>query len=122
MALFGKKRAPPPAASAPPPAASAPPLLNPVVGMIVADVALRAGQNLVRRSLERGLMKGQAIPTTKPGHVIRGRTLTETVVGTVLAEVARRSVPGAILVGGGLVAKTLRDRARARHAKGKDPK
>eukprot|EP01037_Dinobryon_pediforme_P007753 gene7753-7818_t len=85
--------------------------LSPVATMILADMALRAGQALVRRGVERGILQGQPAPK---GRVVRGRSLGETVVGTVLNEVARRSVPGAILVGGGLLAKALRDRHRAK--------
>ena len=64
---------------------------------------------MLRRSVEIGLLNGRAVP----GRVIRGRTIKETVIGTVLAAVARRSVPGAILVGGGLLAKIMSDQKRA---------
>ena len=87
--------------------------LSPIVTLIVADLAVRTGDRLVRRGIERGLLNGKPAQT---GRVIRGRTLKETVIGTVLAEVARRSVPGAILVGGGLIAQALRDRRLARKA------
>lgn len=85
--------------------------LSPIVSLIVADFAVRAGERLVRRGVERGLLGGKPAPE---GRMIRGSSITETVIGTVLAEVARRSVPGAILVGGGLIAKALRDRRLAR--------
>jgi hypothetical protein len=108
MALFGKK-----SAKVRPPIESEPLPLDPMVSLILADVAVRTGETLVRRSIDLVLLKGRAVP----GRVIRGRTITETVVGTVLAEVARRSVPGAILVGGGLIAKTLSDRRKAKRAR-----
>jgi hypothetical protein len=92
----------------------APAGIDPVVSLIVADVALRAGASLLRRSVEMALLKGK----DAPGRVIRGRTIKQTVIGTALATVARRSVPGAILVGGGLLAKTISDRRRARRTKG----
>lgn len=109
MALFKKKLPTPPADSATP-------SLTPLLSVILADLALRAGERLVRRGVERGLLNGKP---AKTGRVIRGATLGETVIGTVMAEVARRSVPGAILVGGGLLAKTLRDRRIAREAQAK---
>ena len=87
------------------------PSLSPLLTVIVADLALLAGEKLVRRGVERGLLRGKP---AQSGRVIRGATLQETVIGTVMAEVARRSVPGAILVGGGLLAKALRDRRQAR--------
>jgi hypothetical protein len=85
--------------------------LSPIVTLIVADLAVRAGDRLVRRGVERGLLGGKP---AQIGRVIRGRTLKETLIGTVLAEVARRSVPGAILVGGGLIAQAMRDRRLAK--------
>jgi hypothetical protein len=88
-----------------------PPSLSPLLTVIAADLVLRAGESLVRRGVERGLLGGKP---AQSGRVIRGATLQETVIGTVMAEVARRSVPGAILVGGGLLAKALRDRRLAR--------
>jgi len=69
---------------------------------------------LLRRTVELGLLKGKAVP----GKVIRGSTIKETLIGTALAAVARRSVPGAILVGGGLLAKAISDRRRAKRQKG----
>ena len=37
-------------------------------------------------------------------------------IGTAIARVATRSVPGAILVGGAMIAKTLYDRSKGRRA------
>lgn len=116
MALF-RKSPPKPEGEAPAkPAAS--PLLGPIASVILADLALRGGQALVRRGVERGLLKGQPVPQ---GRVVHGQSLPETVVGTVLATMARRSVPGALLVGGGLIAKALSDRYRARRAAQAEP-
>ncbi len=105
MGLFSRKPAPPVA-----PADSE---AAPLAAVILTDIAVRTGQDLVRRGIETGLLGGKPAPT---GRVIRGQTLTQTVVGTVLGEVARRSVPGALLVGGALLAQALRDRRRARAA------
>lgn len=111
MALF-RKNPPKPEADTPAKPAAAP-LLGPIASVILADLALRGGQALVRRGVERGLLKGEPVPQ---GRVVHGQSLPETVVGTVLATMARRSVPGALLVGGGLIAKALTDRYRARQA------
>jgi hypothetical protein len=107
MAFFRKKQAAPKAESA------AKPPVSPLVTMIAADLALRVGDRLLRRGVERGLLKGAPAPS---GKVIHGPDFRSTVIGTVAAAVARRSVPGAILVGGGLIAKALRDRHLARQA------
>lgn len=86
---------------------------NPMTNLILADVALRAGGALLRRSVEKGLI-GTQIGQKKAGRVIRGRSMMQTLVGTALARLATRSVPGAIVVGGTLVAKSLYDRKQRR--------
>lgn len=81
----------------------------PMTKLIIADLALRAGQALLKRGVEKGIVGG--FPgAKKAGRVIKGRTVMQTVVGTAIARIATRSVPGAIIVGGGMLAKTLYDR------------
>ena len=53
---------------------------------------------------------------SKAKDIVKGRSMAQTLIGTALARVATRSVPGAIVIGGGLLAKTLYDRSRARAA------
>lgn len=81
---------------------------NPMTNLIIADVALRAGAVLLRHGVEKGILGGK-LGTKKAGRVIKGRTMMQTLVGTAMARVATRSVPGAIIVGGGMLAKTLYD-------------
>jgi hypothetical protein len=88
---------------------------NPKTNLLLADIALRSGATLVRRGLERGLM-GQRYAPDKARKILKGRTIGETVAGAVIARLAVRSVPGAILVGGGLLAKTLFDRRKGHAA------
>ncbi|MBS0254182.1 MAG: hypothetical protein JSS36_02960 [Proteobacteria bacterium] len=45
-----------------------------------------------------------------------GKTVSGSVANAVLAKVALRSVPGAILVGGGILAKRLHDKRKAKKA------
>ncbi|WP_225204715.1 hypothetical protein [Novosphingobium huizhouense] len=94
---------------------------NPMTTVILADIALRAGGALLRRGVETGVL-GQKFGTGKARKIVKGRSLTQSLVGTALARVATRSVPGAIVVGGGLLAKTLYDRrhAAAQKAKGEE--
>ena len=82
---------------------------NAMTNLIIADLALRAGEALLRRSVEKGIVGGK-LGAKKAGRVIKGRTMMQTLVGTAIARVATRSVPGAIIVGGGMLAKTLYDR------------
>ncbi|RQW42942.1 hypothetical protein EH199_15500 [Novosphingobium sp. LASN5T] len=92
------------------------PSTNAMTNLILADIALRAGGALLRRGVERGLL-GNRTGAAKAKKIIRGRTMGETLIGTALARVATRSVPGAIMVGGGLLAKTLYDRRHGKSAK-----
>ncbi|CAM4012981.1 DUF4235 domain-containing protein [Novosphingobium lubricantis] len=91
------------------------PSANPMTNLIIADLALRTGSLLLRRGVEKGLL-GTRLGPDKAKRIIKGRTMMQTLVGTALARTATRSVPGAIVIGGGLVAKTLYDRRRARKA------
>ncbi|WP_353228373.1 hypothetical protein [Novosphingobium sp.] len=111
MAIFRKKPGKTPNTAAPDDNPA--PVIPPILGMVMADAVLRAGQNLLQRGVEHGLLGGRPV---KQARSFRGSTVAEMVVGTILTQVARRSVPGAILVTGGLIAKTLRDRRRAKAA------
>lgn len=89
---------------------------NPMTNLVLADIALRAGGALLKRGVETGIL-GQKHGAKKANSIVKGRGLTQSLVGTALARVATRSVPGAIVVGGGLLAKTLYDRHHAKSAK-----
>ena len=89
---------------------------NPMTNLIIADVALRGGGRLLRHMVERSLL-GVKYPKAKASQIIKGRGMTQTLLGTAVARIATRSVPGALLVGGSLIAKTLYDRAKSRQAK-----
>lgn len=86
---------------------------NPMTNLIIADVALRGGGRLLRHVVERTLLGVKYTPE-KASKIVKGRSMTQTLLGTAVARVATRSVPGALLVGGGLLAKTLYDRNRRR--------
>ena len=88
---------------------------NPMTNLVIADIALRGGGQLLRHAVERTLLGAKYSPQ-KAKDIVKGRTMAQTLIGTALARVATRSVPGAILVGGGMLAKTLYDRSRARKA------
>lgn len=88
---------------------------NPMTNLILADIALRTGSLLLRRGVEKGLIASKLGPK-KAGRLIEGRSMVQTLVGASIARLATRSVPGAIVVGGGLLAKTLYDRKRSRKA------
>ena len=84
---------------------------NPMTNLIIADVALRGGGRLLRHAIERVVLGAKYAPD-KAKDIVKGRSMTQTLLGTAVARIATRSVPGAILVGGGLLARTLYDRSR----------
>ncbi|HKT85868.1 MAG TPA: hypothetical protein VJQ77_07280 [Novosphingobium sp.] len=89
---------------------------NPHTNLAIADIALRGSTFLARRAVERVLL-GRRYAPSKAKAILKGRSMKETVLHTVLARVAMQSVPGAIIIGGGLLAKTLYDRSKARQKK-----
>lgn len=88
---------------------------NPMTNLILADLALRGGAQLLRHAVERSLL-GAKYSKEQARSLVKGRTMTQTLVSTAIVRVATRSVPGAIVVGGGLIAKTLYDRRKGKAA------
>lgn len=95
-----------------------PPSPNPMTNLIIADLVLRGGGRLLRGLVERNVLKTKYPPDTAKS-IVSGRGMAQTLVSTAIARVATRSVPGAILVGGGLLAKALYDRRKGAEAKEK---
>lgn len=88
---------------------------NPHTNLVIADIALRGGAMLARRGVERTFLGAKYAPR-KAAAILKGRTMGETLLHTAIAKVATRSVPGAIAVGGALLAKTIYDRHKGRAA------
>jgi hypothetical protein len=88
---------------------------NPMTNLVIADIAMRGGGRLLRHLVERTVL-GVKYPPDKARDIVKGRSMTQTLLGTAVARIATRSVPGALLVGGGLIAKTLYDRSKKRRA------
>ena len=84
---------------------------NPMTNLLIADLALRGGGQLLRHMVERTMLGAKFSPA-KAKNIIGGRSMLQTLLGTAAARIATRSVPGAILVGGGLLAKTLFERSQ----------
>jgi len=110
-----------PADAAETPAAAA---TETVAQSIIATVALRAGNALLKQSVERGIL-GRAPGVVKaaataaagikrPKAARPKRSLGTKIAMAAATRIATRSVPGAIVVGGALLAKTLYDRKRAK--------
>jgi len=88
---------------------------SPATNLLLADFALRGGGQLLRHAVERGLL-GKSYTPEKAKSLIKGRSMKQTLIGTALARIATRSVPGALIVGGGLLVKTLYDRKHGKDA------
>ncbi|GGZ07374.1 hypothetical protein [Novosphingobium colocasiae] len=91
---------------------------DPHTNLMITEVALIGGSMLVKQAVERALL-GKNYSPRKAKAILKGRSLKETMLHGAVAKVATSSIPGAILVGGGLIAKTLYDRTNARSARRK---
>jgi len=89
---------------------------NPMTNLLLTDLVLRGGGQIMRHAVERTIL-GTRYPKEKAKNIVKGRSMVQTILGTALARIATRSVPGAILVGGGMLAKTLYDRNRGKSAR-----
>ena len=88
---------------------------NPATNLLIADLALRGGGQLLRHAIERTVLGAKYAPD-KAKKIVKGRSMVQTLLGTAAARIATRSVPGAIVVGGGLLAKALYDRREGKRA------
>ncbi|HUQ13401.1 MAG TPA: hypothetical protein VM055_03910 [Novosphingobium sp.] len=84
---------------------------NPMTNLLLTDLVLRGGGQIMRHAVERTIL-GTRYSKDKAKNIVKGRSMAQTIVGTVLARIATRSVPGAIVIGGGMLAKTLYDRSK----------
>ncbi|MBC7158832.1 MAG: hypothetical protein H5U21_02135 [Porphyrobacter sp.] len=89
---------------------------NPATNLLIADIAMRSASMLLRRSLAKGLLSLRYDPDTAR-QVVQGRTMGQTMISAAAARLATRSVPGFLLVSGGLLAKSVLDRSRRRRSR-----
>ena len=78
---------------------------------ILTQIARKSGGKLLNDAIERIV---PAATSGSKGGLLRG------IAGAAAVRIATRSVPGALAVGGALLAKTLYDRRRAAQAKPSD--
>ncbi len=77
----------------------------------LAGLAMRQGAKIARRSLDSKLRIGGYSPSELEG-IVAGKGIASTIAIAAVTRLATRSVPGALVVGGGLVAKALYDRRK----------
>jgi hypothetical protein len=91
------------------------PSTNPATNLIIHDILLRVSGRLVRHTVEKGILANR-YGGKSAKSIIENRSIGQALFGALVARVATRSVPGALVVGGGLVAKTLFDRSQSKRA------
>lgn len=92
------------------------PSSNPATNLLVADLAIRSVSILMRRGFERGLLRNR-FPAGKAADIVAGRSLGQSLIAYAATRIATRSVPGMLLVGGGILAKLAFERSKTkRHA------
>jgi hypothetical protein len=95
------------------------PSSNPATNLLILDIAMRGASMIAGRAVQRALLGARYDPE-KAADIVKGRSLVQSMTATGAARVATRSVPGFLLVTGGLLAKTLIDRSlRPREARRK---
>ena len=83
-------------------------------GEMIVDIALREGALLARRAVQRNLARA-GVTGKRAGRFASGEGFTKRLAATTIAHLAARSVPGTILVGGGLLAKALYELRKSRN-------
>ena len=86
---------------------------NAATNLMIAEIAVASAGRIARRSMEKGLLKAR-FEQEQAVAIVEGRGMAHTMITAAIARVATRSVPGALLVGGGLFAKVLFDRTVSR--------
>ena len=77
---------------------------------LIAQIARKNGGKLLNSAIDT------LLPVDQDQPAARKKTLLGGIVGAVAVRVATRSVPGALVVGGAMLAKRLYDRRQARAA------
>ncbi|MGE3692804.1 MAG: hypothetical protein AB7F98_15625 [Novosphingobium sp.] len=84
---------------------------------LLANIVRRGGGKLLELAIGRWLPEKQEEAEKVPLHK---RPLTKGLAGVAVTRLATRSVPGAIVVGGGILAKALYDRRHKRRPEPED--
>ncbi len=87
---------------------------NPGTNLLIADIVVRGASTLFRQTVEKRVAKASVEQEEDAQELLDGRTLITTLGLYGASRLATRSVPGLLMVTGGLLAKTLYDRGKAR--------
>ena len=86
---------------------------NPATNLLIMDVAMRGASMVFGRAMEKALLRARYNPE-KASDIVKGRSMVQSMAATGAARMATRSVPGFLLVTGGLLAKAIFDRSLSR--------
>jgi hypothetical protein len=86
---------------------------NPATNLIILDVAMRGASMIAGRAMEKALLSTR-YSGRKASDIVKGRSMVQSMAATGAARMATRSVPGFLLVTGGLLAKAIFDRTLSR--------
>ncbi len=89
------------------------PSTNPATNLLIADLVVRGVTRMTRQTLHKSVLR-TGYSREKARKLANDHTILSTLALYGLSKLATRSVPGALLVGGGLLAKTLYDRGKSR--------
>ena len=81
-----------------------------MTNLIVTDIALRGAGRIARHFTEKALLRTR-YSREDAEKVVEGRSMAQTLAAVAVARIATRSLPGAAIVGGGILAKALWDRS-----------
>ena len=88
------------------------PSTNPATNLLIFDVVIRGASLVAGRLIEKGALRARYRPQ-KASDIVKGRSFVETMAATGAARIATRSVPGFLLVTGGLLVKAAFDRSQS---------
>jgi hypothetical protein len=86
------------------------PSSNPATNLLIMDVAMRGASLLVGRAMERAILRTR-YRDGKAANIVAGRSFVQSMAANGAARMGTKSVPGFLLVAGGLLAKAVFDRS-----------
>jgi hypothetical protein len=89
------------------------PSSNPATNLLIMDIAMRGASMVAGRVVEKVILSAR-YSGEKAGDIVKGRTMLQSMAATGAARVATKSIPGFLIVTGGLLAKTIFDRSFSR--------
>jgi hypothetical protein len=89
------------------------PSTNSATNLLILDVAIRGASLIAGRAVERAALRAR-YNAEKAANIVEGRSATRSLMTAGAARLATRSVPGLLLVTGGLLAKVVFDRSLGR--------